>query len=186
MNTPQPDLIDTRILFAESEEAHVCCSCCEGYCPMTEGGLEGDPWPFMHRIEVAGVAYLTDRYVAVRADLCQPVPDSVEVRVIPAQKDAASKGFIVPEAQPPATESRITAHMWDRVDRAGLRIYGEPADGLRVLHLYRENQHVGWVMTANEGSGITRHRLSEVRRVAQAAGITLRQAEKAVWAVIEG
>lgn len=181
MDTP---LIDTSALFAESEEAHVCCSCCEGYCPMTDDS-SGPEWPWMNRIEVAGVAYLTDLYVAVRADLCQPVPDSVQVRDMAAQKDAASKGFVVPEA--PAlrlTGSLITARMWDRLDRAGLSVRGEPAQGTRVLHLYREDQHAGWVMTAAEGAGITYDELGLVRKVASAAGITLRQAEKAMQAVM--
>jgi hypothetical protein len=184
MDTP---LIDTAVLFAESEETHVCCSCCEGYCPMTDSSGDAE-WPWMHRIEVAGVAYLTDRYVAVRAELCQPVPDSVEVRTIPTVQDPAAKGFDVPEAQPPATEARLTAPMWDRIYRAGLMAHGEPmaGNGLRVLHLYRDDQHVGWVMTAVEGAGIKRGDLALIRKVAGAAGITLRQAEKAVRAVVGG
>jgi hypothetical protein len=187
MNTPQTDLINTRTLFLGADDRHTCCSCCAGYCPRDDmAPAETDEWPELFRVEVAGVAYLTDRYVAVRADLCGPVPEGVPVGPLKAQKDAVSKGYVVPEVQPPVTESRITALMWDRVDRATLTVHGESADGLRVLHLYLGDRHVGWVMTANEGSGITRHRLSEVRRVAQAAGITLRQAEKAVWAVIEG
>ena len=183
MDTP---LIDTAILFAESEEAHVCCSCCEGYCPMSDRS-DNVEWPWMHRIEVAGVAYLTDRYVAVRVDLCQPVPDSVEVRDIPTVQDPAAKGFTVPEA--PAlrlTGSRLTARLWDRLDRAGLTVHGEPSGDTRVLHVYREDQHVGWVMTAIEGAGITYGELGLARKVASAAGITLRQAEKAIQAVTWG
>lgn len=176
MDTP---LIDTAALFAESEEAHVCCSCCEGYCPMTDSPQDAE-WPWMHRIEVAGVAYLTDRYVAVRADLCQPVPGTVEVRDIPTVQDPAAKGFTVPEAQPPATEARLTAPMWDRIDRAALTVHGEPVDGKRVLNLYLGDQHVGWVMTANAGAGVKRGGLEMARRIAAEARTTLRIAEKAM------
>lgn len=183
MNTP---LINPYTLFAEDPAQHVCCSCCEGYCPMAEGGMEGDPWPWMYRIEVAGVAYLTDRYVAVRVDVCQPMPEGVQIRDLAAQKNADEKGFIVPDGVPSTTTARVTARVLDRVYGAGLTICGEPSDGLHVLHLYRDATHVGWVMTANGGSGITSDQLPVVRRVADAAGITLRQAEKALWAVMEG
>jgi len=181
MNTPLPDQpINPLTLFADEPERHVCCSCCEGYCPMDDADT-GPDWSWMYRVEVDGVAYLTDRYVAVRADLCQPMPESVQVQDLPAQ-DGAEKGFIVPGTEPPLTESRITSWTWHRIARAGLTVHGDSL----VLHLHIGGVHAGWVMPATEGAGITRHQLGEVRRVARAAGITLRQAEKAVLAVIEG
>jgi len=182
MNTP---LIDTNILFTGGDDTHACCSCCEGYCPRDEGDVS-DEWLGMYRLDIDGVAYLTDRYVAVRADACQPVPAGVPVTPTPAQKDTKGKGFIVPETRPGVTSSQITAWMWDRIDRAGLSVRGDIVGGLRVLHLYLGEGHVGWVMTATEGAGITLGELAAVRRVAAAAGISLHAADLAMRAVREG
>lgn len=186
MNTPQPDLIDTRTLFLGADDRHTCCSCCAGYCPRDDmSPAETDEWPELFRVEVAGLAYLTDRYVAMRDDLCESVPEGVPVGPLRAQKDAITRaGFVVPKVMPEPTRERITAWTWDRIDRAGLTVRGDHSGEVRTIHLYRGDMHVGWVMPAIDGAGIQFHELEKVRRVAVAAGIDLHSADRAMRAAL--
>lgn len=185
MNTPQTDLINTRLLFLGADR-HTCCSCCAGYCPRDDmDPAEADDWVELFRVEVAGVAYLTDRYVAVRADLCEPVPEGVPVGPLKAQKDAEANGFVVPKEMPEATRERITAWAWDRIDLAGLTVRGDrPGEVWRTIHLYLGDTHAGWAMPARDGAGIQFHELDKVRRIAKAADIDLLSAERAMRAAL--
>lgn len=183
MDTP---LIDTRRLFLGSDGGHTCCSCCAGYCPRVDMDPgETDDWPELFRVEVARVAYLTDRYVAVRADLCQPVPEGVPVRPLDAQATAEEHGFTVPKTMPEPTRERITAWTWDRIDIAGLTVRGDrPGEVWRTIHLYRGDTHAGWAMPARDGAGVQFHELDKVRRIAKAADIDLLSAESAMRAAL--
>jgi hypothetical protein len=182
MDTP---LINTRTLFLGSDDRHTCCSCCAGYCPRDDmDPAETDDWVELFLVEVAGVAYLTDRYVAVRADLCQPVPEGVPVGPLKAQKDAKANGFIVPKEMPDATRERITSWTWDRIDLAGLTVRGDRVGDVRALHLYHGETHAGWAMPAKDGAGIQFHELEKVRRIAVAADIDLHSAERAMRAAL--
>ena len=182
MDTP---LINTRLLFLGGTDRHTCCSCCAAYCPRVDmDPAEADDWVELFRVEVAGVAYLTDRYVAVRADLCEPVPEGVPVGPLKAQKDAKANGFVVPKEMPQATRERITAWTWDRIDLAGLTVRGDRVGKRRAIHLYRGNTHAGWAMPAKDGFGIRLDQLELIRRIAVAADIDLHSAERAMRAAL--
>lgn len=108
--------------------------------------------------------YVTDRFVAVRADL---VSDASR---LPASATPLSDSMIVPPAVPERSGARFRASVLERLGNEGISVHGDEAD--TVQHLYLRGEHVGWVAAAQEGRGpyMTIADRPEVEALHQAAG----------------
>lgn len=91
--------------------------------------------PLTKAISAAGENYLTDRVVAVRADLVD-VSWSGQARHIPSR-------LVVPAVMPPPSPARFRASALQRLLEAGLAVCGVSRSSPQ--HLYLGGEHVGWV-----------------------------------------
>lgn len=124
-----------------------CDTCCEGYCPTDEmTGLETDP--LLH-IEVDGTRYVSDRYVAILAelvDLTKAAPDAFALfgdRVI-AQDSPGLANMVVPDSEPGPSSQPLGPEKVGNLTDAGIDIR-EGGKG-NPQHLYLAGRHVGWLM----------------------------------------
>lgn len=136
--------------FGSDEQYHSCCSCCQGYCPMDDGSQTGGP-----DVLVSVGDYLSDRYVALLSELVEPGERVVLNRPVPPES------FTVPEVEPDdESECLFVPSRALRLLALGIDIRQGSPKGPQ--HLYLNGRHVGWVMPAGDGVG-----LSEVRRLDQ-------------------
>lgn len=143
--------IDARILLASpAEHEGDCCECCEGYCPKYEspgGKLEWDQ--FLFALHLDGVEYVTNRFVIVRAEALEGLPDGGEVQPFPGDPGVLRDQLpAVPDERPAPSKSPMSVPMLDRFDRLGLDYCGT---GEKVVHLYAGDQHIGWTTIATKG-----------------------------------
>ena len=126
-------------VFGDDEAHHgACCSCCYGYCPMGDHTSE----PSADMLYVVG-EYLTDRFVAVRADLLA-VPDS-QPKMSP--DISMPKSWTIPDAEPEPSTLRFLPSRATRLTALGIDI----RQGDTAQHLYFKGDHIGYLMTASAG-----------------------------------
>ena len=180
-------LIDPVALFGVDPHPEDCCACCDEFCVGAEGKLLNGPrieGP-IYRIRVRGVEYLTDKRVAVRADMVSPLPaDKAPLVTIDVDVSTWPE---VPAERPPASEALCRPKLMDRLDRAGLTRHGDTAG---AAGLYLGDTHVGWAASlatgrTNGGDPIlwTSGDLPLIRGIANDLGISLDVAAAAIQMV---
>ena len=116
-----------------------CCQCCNGYCPESDSPQTPTP-PNLYRLG----PYLSDKYVAVLADLIDP--DSIgEPSAFPAPA-----AWTIPDAEPPTATALFVPSRAARLMALGLDIRGDD----KPSHLYLDGEHVGYLMPAERGRTI--------------------------------
>lgn len=108
--------------------------------------------------------YVTDRFVAVRANLVS------EANQLPQLATPLSNAMTVPATVPPPSQARFRASVLERLSNEGITVHGDEAD--RVQHLYLHGEHIGWIAAAPDGRGpyMTITDRPEVEALHQAAG----------------
>ena len=166
------DLIDPAIMFADEHEGD-CCSCCKGYCVLAEAPA---PWfKTLRSLTVAGAECLTDGYALIRSDALGPLPEGTSVLPMP---DVDPDWATIPDIAPKLSTHRQSPWMLDRLDRAGLACHDSGDE--KVVHLYHDGEHVGWVTHAREGRGVTVDELPTIRTLAQEIGVSVDRAARAL------
>ena len=126
-------------VFGDANAHHgSCCDCCIGYCPISD--LPKPAPPALYRVG----SYLSDKYVAVLADLIDP-DDIGEPLAFPTPL-----AWTIPDAEPPAATALFVPSRAARLVALGLDIRG---DG-KPAHLYLDGTHVGYLMPAERGRTI--------------------------------
>lgn len=153
-------------LFGNGMHKHQ--ACCMGCTMMfaenstTDRLLNGD---------IDGIRYLTNRYLAIRADLVKATRTPYEETVTIDDKKRATGSFEVPPEMPPASRQYLDAMYMDLLDLAGFTICeGGPRTPQPV---YLGEDHVGWLMPLRCREDVAEDRylatladLPELRRIA--------------------
>lgn len=131
-------------IFGSLRARAKCGTCCEDYCAADEmTGLETDP---LVHLEVNGTRYLSDRYVAVLAelvDLTKAAPDAFSLFGDRIASDG-TKAMTIPETEPGPSTQPLNAERVGNLTDAGIDIR-EGGKG-NPQHLYLAGRHVGWLM----------------------------------------
>lgn len=165
-------------VFGGAYDGHECCSCCAGYCSLGETFKADEPAPeTMYRItSTTGIEYISDRYVAIRADLVDVGEYADRIIDGPEGHDIAS----IPDAEPEDSTAVFRAAFVHHMKNCGIRIReGVPAG---PQHLYASGEHVGWLMPANgsrPGPWITLDQVSAIKKYVVESKIN-------GWAVLVG
>ena len=123
-------------VFGDANAHHgSCCDCCIGYCPSSD--LPKPAPPALYRVG----RYLSDRYVAVLADLIDPEGIG-EPLAFPTPLE-----WTIPDAEPATATALFVPSRAARLVALGLDIRG---DG-KPAHLYLNGAHVGYLMPAERG-----------------------------------
>ena len=125
------DLIQAVGIFGDWRK-HACCDCCNGYCTAQDSTVELG----LYRLTFNGVAYLTDKHLAIREDLIGEA-GTVTDRPIP-------EVWTLPEEQPQPSTQLLRALFVHRLHDYGITVH-EGESGQRQ-HLYLNVGHVGWLM----------------------------------------
>lgn len=144
------------------QDKHECCECCSGYCPE----VDSKPEPYdLFKLTATGIGYLSDRYVAIRADRLSDVAE--DVTVVASTKDQTGPEWDIPDIQPETSPERFNPSIIRGVITAGWTIHrGNGATAKNPQHIYDGDLHVGFVMPVRESSQDYRHaRLSEMPRI---------------------
>lgn len=171
--------INALALFAEPAiHAGSCCECCEGYCVLSYLDEDEVHWDsFLLTLDVGGVEYVTNRYVVVRRDMLDGIPEEAGVRPFSGDVGALVEQLPpVPSERPTLSSALMSPLMLDRFDRAGLDYCGE---GEKVVHLYAGDRHAGWTTVALSG-GISREQLPAIREFAERFGCSVTASHKAL------
>ena len=148
--------------FNDTSLYHVCCSCCNGYCPLWDDirkpVLEHALWVF----EVDGREYLSDRHQAILASLVAVESKGNVGHYGPLPKERRDL-LTVPTEKPGPSKQPLHPVMVCNAIRLGIDIRN--AGRHESQHLYMGDEHVGRTMPMTSGG----MRLSEVRRVNQIA-----------------
>lgn len=148
--TADKALFDWRDI-APPPEIHSCeCRHCD-----MGGELEETEWPMLVTFAVAGTEYVTDRYLAARADLA-PVPEGYEGPVHAATTPA--KFLTTPATDEPANGMHFRWHTIKAIESTGwrLRILAHP-DGatehtrLQVGVVDANGELIGCAIAAKQG-----------------------------------
>lgn len=136
MKNRTPPFPDYAVFGNVQDEHRRCCQCCAGYCHTgTEPAVPG----MLYAFTVRSVDYVTDRYVAVRADL-------VTVRTAPTHVDVRKDVYLVPASKPPTSTARLVPERMHTLTAAGFDICGDDNAHNAIQDLYLGGEHVGWVM----------------------------------------
>ena len=162
------DKIKDWKVFGNARDSHPeCCPCCTAYCSGVETGAFNDaPAWDLFSFTVDGVEYVTNKHLAVRADLIEATSDSWEPLRMPSVT-----GWPVPATKPEpstATLSPVDMHL---LDEAGLDICDGGATSGKQ-HIYRGAEHVGWLMPTRGDNGVTIADLPALREIAEALPVT--------------
>ena len=123
-------------LFGNVNEPHVCCSCCDGYCPQWEAASEPTAPQLYTFVASDGVKYLTDRYIAIRADMIDAPSDE------PIDASRSAGAFHVPASKPGPSRAAFTPRLLRQVLAAGLTVHHSDDT---AQPLYRGDEFVGWI-----------------------------------------
>lgn len=150
-------------VFGGEYDGHDCCSCCNGYCCLESiEDIDNIPAPEMlYRITgTSGVDYISDRYVAIRADLVDVGEYGDRVMKAPKPADIGT----IPDEEPAESAQLLRAAFVHHMKNCGIRIREGGGEG-HPQHLYSANGvHVGWLMPVKtrRGPAIT---LDQVDRI---------------------
>lgn len=124
------------------EDAHhgVCCPCCDDYCPRWDGDQGDDQTVGM--LYTVG-KYLTDRFIAVHADLL--TLDDAQPKMSPVVAKPAA--WTVPSEEPPTSSARFLPSRVARLLALGIDV----RQGETAQHLYFRGEHIGYLMPATKG-----------------------------------
>lgn len=142
--TTDTKLVAPADLFHDyRQDKHECCSCCRGYCPE----VDTEPKPYdLYRLTVDGTEYLSDRYVAVRADHLSENTGK-GVTVITSTKDQTGPEWVIPDTRPGPSTEWFTPSVIRGALTAGWTIHQGTGDApANPQHIYDGDQHVGFVM----------------------------------------
>ena len=145
-----------------------CCPCCTAYCSGVETGAFNDAptWDlFSFTVDGIEYVYVTDRYLAVRADLIETDCGG------PVEMPSGATGWPVPNAKPGPSTATLGAVYMHLLDKAGFDICDGGATG-RKQHVYRGAEHVGWLMPTSGDNGATLADLPALREIAAALPVT--------------
>lgn len=118
-------------------------------------------------VDIDGIRYLTNRYLAIRADLVKATRKPYEETVTIDDKKRATGSFEVPPKMPPASTHHLNPMYMDLLDLAGFTICEGEVGPREAQPLYLGDEHVGWLMpVAEEPYGVTLADLPELRRIA--------------------
>lgn len=117
-----------------------CCSCCEGYCPR----LDMTPTPGPEMLVKVGETYISDRYVAIRAELVDLTGDSTVMDV------PMPKPWTVPDEKPRLSTAGFTTSRVMRLIDLGMTIHDGGGDD-KTQHVHYRGDHVGFIMPARKG-----------------------------------
>lgn len=143
-----------------NRNAHLgsCCSCCNGYCPLTDTDDKPGTALLVHVGD-----YVLDHRIAIRHDLI----DTSESDFMPAYvplPEHLPEHWSIPEQEPPESTATFTASIAARLLALDIDIRDGSRGVKKEQHLYIDGEHIGWIMPAL--SGLT---LAEVRAHAKAA-----------------
>lgn len=170
-------IADPEVLFAYDTH-HTCCDCCEGYCPLES--RETPAWVAPRvEIEIDGVEYVGTNRLLIRKDALPELHASFFEGIIRPSGDIS--WATVPATRPPLTERLQVAYMADILERSGLTAH----NGDEILHLYADENHVGWTKWARDGAGCRPQDLGIVRDLAQRIGMDIRTAHQVLLRVRE-
>ena len=164
MSNITADKIKDWQVFGNAGDSHpVCCLCCAGYCSGldTQAFNDAPAWN-LWTFDVDGVEYVTNRHLAVRADLIEDTSDSWEPLRI-----SSATGWPVPDAKPGPSTATLGPVYMHLLDKAGFDICDGGATS-RKQHVYRGAEHVGWLMPTRGDNGVTLADLPALREIAEA------------------
>lgn len=141
MQDETPRLDWREIVEQEEPVVHLCnCEHCD-YVGEEEPGW----WPSLTRMSVDGVDYVTDRYLAVRADLA-PIPESYEGEVMETvlrKRSGFMAAAVLDVVVPPSAATYMTTRALSLTGWTLSRLAGEEK-ALAVLS--GDGEHIGWSM----------------------------------------
>ena len=145
-------------VFGDVNAHHgTCCQCCDGYCPESDVKPAPAP-PALYRVG----HYLSDKYVAIKADLI--APDGIDSDLYGAPVEVPMPAaWTAPDAEPPASTDLFVPSRAARLTALGIDIRG---DG-KPSHLYLDGEHIGYLMPAERGR--TLDEIAAFRRVVEEA-----------------
>lgn len=88
-------------------------------------------------VRKGGVAYLTDRYLAIRDDLVKHPPEAV------FNGTPSFDAFPIPKAIPGPAKIALWPWILRRLDSVGVTVHA--SDDWKAQHLYLGTEHVGWL-----------------------------------------
>lgn len=158
------DRIKDWQVFGNAIDSHPeCCPCCAAYCSGTEvQALNDAPASSLRTFDVGGVEYVTDKYLAVRADLIEATSGWKPLRTPISVID-----WSVPDAKPGPSTATLGPVYMHLLDKAGFDICDGGATSGKQ-HIYRGAEHVGWVMPTRGDNGVTLADLPALREIAAA------------------
>lgn len=128
-------------LFGDYSTHHGwCCSCCEGYCPLEDYS----PTPGPEVLVKVGGTYISDRYVAIKAEHVYLTGDAT---VMDAPMPLP---WTVPGEKPQTSTARFTTSRVMRLVDLGMTIHDGGGDD-KSQHVYYQGEHVGFIMPARRG-----------------------------------
>ena len=168
MSNITADKIKDWQVFGNAGDSHPeCCQCCAAYCPGIDTQAFNDaPTSNLWTFDVDGVEYVTNRHLAVRADLIEDTSDSWEPLRI-----SSATGWPVPDAKPGPSTATLGPVYMHLLDKAGFDICDGGATSGKQ-HIYRGAEHVGWLMPTRGDNGVTLADLPALREIAEALPVT--------------
>lgn len=162
------DRIKDWQVFGNASDSHPeCCPCCAAYCPGIETQAFNDaPACNLLMFDVDGVEYVTNRHLAVRADLIEATGDGWELGLTKSVTD-----WLIPDAKPGQSTATLGPVYMHLLDRAGFDICAGGATSGKQ-HVYRGAEHVGWLMPTRGDNGVTLADLPTLREIAEALPVT--------------
>lgn len=130
-----------------SEPAIHDCDC--GYCDMG-GEPEEKEWPALVKVTVNGADYVTDRMLALRADIA-PVPDGYEGAVIKGPRDTDWETTFGESAEGLVFRASVLQVIESQGWRLRLLVTGgEVQGGRKVAVVDADDAHIGWAVSCRE------------------------------------
>ena len=159
------DKIKDWQVFGNARDSHPeCCPCCAAYCSGVETrAFNNAPALDLFSFTVDGVEYVTNKYLAVRADLIESTTsDGWELGLRISVAD-----WVIPDAKPGQSTATLGPVYMHLLNRAGFDICDGGATS-RKQHVYRGAEHVGWLMPTRGDNGVTLADLPALREIAEA------------------
>lgn len=164
-----PPFPDHAVFGNVQDEHHRCCQCCDGYCHLSDTGTEPAVPGMLYAFTVRGVNYVSDRYVAVRADL---VAVKLEPTLVGVEDDRYPAA---PPSKPPPSVAPLTPVQMHHATAAGFDICGADATHGSIQHVYLGDEHAGWIRAAADSGALhdfTLADLTDLREVADSLPVS--------------
>ena len=134
---------------------HVCCSCCDGYCSLEDVPIDAfTSTAQLYVVTSGGIQWVTDKAVSIRADLID-LDDKRTGKITTVDEPVADDWTLVADCTHSPDEAIFQARYLDLLDKAGVEIRSNGGGGPHAKHaLYRNAQHIGWIMPARNDSNV--------------------------------